>query len=102
VDLNQQKQQFSIAYVRAVAAVAGYNVYKQEVDDESVDLGIAPTGVESGVPFMEQGFLVSGQGPFSCGKDVCHGHSPSGYGRLCIGNFTLPEHMRQIRLRRAV
>jgi len=45
VDLNQQKQQFSIAYVRAVAAVAGYNVYKQEVDDESVDLGIAATGV---------------------------------------------------------
>jgi hypothetical protein len=45
VDLNQQKQQFSIAYVRAIAAVAGYNVYKQEVDDESVDLGIAATGV---------------------------------------------------------
>jgi hypothetical protein len=45
VDLNQQKQQFSIAFVRAVAAVSGYNVYRQEVDDESVDLGIAATGL---------------------------------------------------------
>ena len=40
MDLNQQKEQFSIAYFRAVAAAAGYNVYKPEVDDSSVDLGI--------------------------------------------------------------
>jgi len=36
---EQQKEQFSIAYVRAVAAAAGVNIYKPEVDDDSVDIG---------------------------------------------------------------
>jgi len=44
MDLNKQKEQFSIAYVRAVVAVAGFNVYKMEVDEDSIDLGIAATG----------------------------------------------------------
>src|SRR6266550_4758246 len=43
MDLNKQKEQFSIAYVRAVVAAASYNVYKMEVDEDSVDLGIAAT-----------------------------------------------------------
>jgi hypothetical protein len=43
MDLNKQKEQFSIAYVRAVIAAARYNVYKMEVDEDSVDLGIAAT-----------------------------------------------------------
>lgn len=38
---EQQKEQFSIAYVRAVAAVAGVNVYRPEVDEDSVDIGFA-------------------------------------------------------------
>lgn len=36
-----QKEQFSVAYVRAVAATAGYSVYMPSVDNESVDLGIS-------------------------------------------------------------
>jgi hypothetical protein len=44
VDLNQQKEQLNHAYVRAVAATAGYTCYKPEVDFDSVDLGIAATG----------------------------------------------------------
>jgi hypothetical protein len=44
MDLSQQKEQFSIAYVRAIASVAGYTVYRPEVDDDSVDLGIALRG----------------------------------------------------------
>jgi hypothetical protein len=36
---EQQKEQFSVAYVRAVAAAAGVNIYKPEVDDDSVDIG---------------------------------------------------------------
>ena len=43
MDPNQQKEQFSNAYVRAVAATAGYTLYKPEVDDDSVDWGIAAT-----------------------------------------------------------
>jgi hypothetical protein len=41
VDLNAQKEQFSRAYVFAVAAVAGYATYTPSVDDDSFDLWIA-------------------------------------------------------------
>ena len=44
VDINQQKEQFSNAYLQAVASVAGYSLYKPAVDDDSVDWGIAATG----------------------------------------------------------
>src|SRR3954454_9711632 len=44
MDIAQRKEQFSHAYVRAVASVAGYTVYKPEVDDDSVDLGLAAKG----------------------------------------------------------
>jgi hypothetical protein len=40
VDLNEQKQQFSAAYLRAVAAAAGFAVAVPETDDDSVDLTI--------------------------------------------------------------
>lgn len=42
--LNNRMEQFSIAYARAVAAAAGFKVYREEVDDESVDLSIAQSG----------------------------------------------------------
>ncbi|WP_242037834.1 DUF4365 domain-containing protein [Tolypothrix sp. FACHB-123] len=35
MDVNQQKEQFSNAYVRAVASIAGYSVYRPEVDDDN-------------------------------------------------------------------
>jgi hypothetical protein len=38
VDLNKQKEQFSNAYVRAVASVAGCSATIPEVDEDSVDL----------------------------------------------------------------
>ena len=44
MDLNAQKEQFSRAYVFAVAAVAGYATYTPSVDDDSIDLGIARKG----------------------------------------------------------
>lgn len=44
MDPNQQKEQFSKAYVRAVAAVGGYTVHEPEVDDDSINLGLAATG----------------------------------------------------------
>lgn len=47
--LEQQKEQFSIAYVRAVAAAARVNIYKLEVDDDSIDIGFA-TRITSGRP----------------------------------------------------
>ena len=47
MDLNQQKEQFSRAYVQAVAAAAGFATYIPDVDDDSIDMGIAAGGKES-------------------------------------------------------
>jgi len=44
MDLAQQKQEFSKAYVKAVAAAAGYATQELSVDDDSVDLGLAARG----------------------------------------------------------
>jgi hypothetical protein len=42
--INQRKEQFSRAYVHAVASVAGYALYEPYVDDDSIDVGIAMRG----------------------------------------------------------
>lgn len=42
--LNLQKEQFSYAYIRAVASVAGFFTYKPESDINGVDLIIAQKG----------------------------------------------------------
>jgi len=42
--LNLQKEQFSFAYIRAVASVAGFFTYKPESDINGVDLIIARKG----------------------------------------------------------
>lgn len=41
LDPTQQQEQFSLAYVRTVIAVAGFTAYRPEVDDDSIDLGVA-------------------------------------------------------------
>src|SRR5207249_10535567 len=46
---EQQKEQFSRAYVRAVAAAAAVNVYQPEVDDDSVDIGFCTRMVQDRV-----------------------------------------------------
>ena len=53
---EQQKEQFSIGYVRAVAAVAGANTYKPEADDDSVDLGFCTrlAGIRPQRPRLEE------------------------------------------------
>lgn len=44
MDINQQKEQFSKAYIKAVATVAGYAISDAEVDDDSVDVTISQRG----------------------------------------------------------
>jgi hypothetical protein len=39
MERNQQMEQFSRAYVYAVAAVAGANVLRWDIDDDSIDIG---------------------------------------------------------------
>jgi hypothetical protein len=38
MDLNTQKEQFSIAYVGDVAAVAGVKFLRSDVEDDSIDI----------------------------------------------------------------
>lgn len=42
---EQQKEQFSIAYVRAIAAAARVNIYHPEVDADSIDIGFSARSV---------------------------------------------------------
>jgi hypothetical protein len=49
MDISQRKEQFSRAYVHAVATVAGFSLYRPEVDDDSIDLTIAGRGGQ-GIP----------------------------------------------------
>lgn len=42
--IDQRKEQFGLAYVRAVASVAGYGASRPEVDDDSVDLSLSDRG----------------------------------------------------------
>lgn len=44
MERSQQQEQFSLAYARAVATIAGYAIYRPEVDDDSIDLGVAARG----------------------------------------------------------
>jgi len=44
MDLNLQKEQFSNAYLRAVVAAAGFQIYKPEPDIDKIDWGIASPG----------------------------------------------------------
>ncbi len=44
VDPGAQKEQFSMAFVGAIAAAAGYSVNTPKVDDDSVDITIAGKG----------------------------------------------------------
>jgi hypothetical protein len=39
--ITMRQEQFSKAMVRAIAAVAGYNICTYDVDNDSIDLGLA-------------------------------------------------------------
>lgn len=49
MDLAQQKEKFSDAYLQAVVAVAGYGLAKPDPDDDSIDWIIAARGA-AGTP----------------------------------------------------
>ena len=42
--ITQQQEQFSVAYVHAIASAAGYGLSKPYVDDDSIDLSIHQRG----------------------------------------------------------
>lgn len=51
--LTQQQEQFSIAYVHAVASTAGYSIEEIRVDVDSIDLTIMQFGNGNEYPFYD-------------------------------------------------
>ncbi|HDT5164351.1 MULTISPECIES: DUF4365 domain-containing protein [Klebsiella pneumoniae complex] len=49
MDKKKQMEQFNIAYIRSLAAHAGFKVSTGEVDDDSVDITIEGTGFNNSV-----------------------------------------------------
>lgn len=49
MDINQHKEQFSLAYLHVVATAAGFKLSDPRVDDESVDVTVGQTGGEGTV-----------------------------------------------------
>jgi hypothetical protein len=45
MDPSQQQEQFSRAYVHAVATVAGFSVHKPEIDVDSIDMALSASGL---------------------------------------------------------
>ncbi len=44
MEMSSQQEEFSLAYIRAVATVAGYHTTRLDYDQDSVDLNIAAVG----------------------------------------------------------
>ena len=44
ISQNTQQEHLGYIFVRAVAYAAGFSCYRPEVDDDSIDLGIAKRG----------------------------------------------------------
>lgn len=53
MSLAQQQEQFSLAFIRAIAAVAGYSVEEVNVDIDSIDLTIMQYGNNESYPEIE-------------------------------------------------
>lgn len=49
MDISKQKEQFGHAYVRAVAAVAGFGGTVPSIDDDSIDLILSDRGAEGSI-----------------------------------------------------
>jgi hypothetical protein len=64
MEISQRKEQFSRAYVHAVAAVAGFAHYSPSVDDDSIDIGFAQRGGggTTRAPHLEAQIKCSAQG----------------------------------------
>lgn len=92
MNMNSKKEQFSVAYVLAVAAVAGYAWYKPSVDDDSVDLGLAKKGGGTSVrsPRLELQLKCSAQ-PILAEPTFAFSLKKKNYDELRDDRFLVPR-----------
>src|ERR1700733_13256391 len=63
---NMQQEHLGYVFVRAVAYAAGFSCYRPEVDDDSIDLGVAKRGAGGTVrsPRLDMQIKCTGEGVF--------------------------------------
>ena len=95
MDLSQQKEQFSRAYVHAVASVAGFSLYESKVDDDSIDVGFAQRGGVDGdcyrSPKIEAQLKCTSREEVG-GKDaISFDLKVKNYNEICPEHFLVPR-----------
>lgn len=92
MDLNQQKEEFSNAYIRAIAAVAGLVCYKPTPDVESVDWGFAALGAQGTTrsPRLEIQLKCSATAQMGA-TVITHQLKVKNYNDLCAVNYLVPR-----------
>jgi hypothetical protein len=78
------KEQFSLAFIRAIATVAGFTATKPDVDDDSVDLVLAARGIYGSLrsPRLEIQVKCTGSSTFDDDSLVFPGLSMKNYDDL--------------------
>lgn len=91
-DLNQRKEQFSKAYVQAVASVAGFSATTPAVDDDSIDLFVSGRGREGTVASPRLELQAKGRGTDSgIGEHFSYDLKLKNYEDLRLTNFLVPR-----------
>lgn len=92
VDHNQRKEQFSKAYIQAVASVAGFSATTPTVDDDSVDLFVSGSGRDG--TFASPRLELQAKGRNSgelIGEHFSYDLKFKNYNDLRLTNFLVPR-----------
>lgn len=93
MDPNIQKEQFSIAYLRTVAAAAGISAYPPEVDDSSIDWvlkGYRDDG-ERYVPQLELQLKCTANDSYLTRRSIAFDLKKKNYNDLCDTGVIIPR-----------
>lgn len=96
MDLNKQKEEFNIAYVRALAAHAGLNCVTTSVDDDSIDLGFKSRGYIGNLvrsPQIDIQLKCSGQQNLINGNFIKFSLKIKNYEDLRGSDFAAPRYL---------
>lgn len=93
MDQNQQKEQFSVAYLKAVAAAAGYNIYQPEVDDSSIDWGLKGYKADGlrYTPQLELQLKCTAKSDYLIRETIPYDLKQKNYNDLCEEDSIIPK-----------
>jgi Domain of unknown function (DUF4365) len=92
MNITQRQEQFSLAYIRAVASVAGFNTSKPDVDDDSIDLSVSARGPQHTVRAPHVDMQVKGPVDFrSCEEHISYSIKLKNYNDLRDATVMIPR-----------